>query len=298
MRKRSGVGGLILATVSMIVVIAATLITSSRAAFHQAPSSGPSELLAESEFAPLSNRNSRPLSSRSSSSPTAAITHSAAGGGDTSAQVGVPTGPAESGGSYTTSDAAFEQLWYGQAHSAFAPIGGDSWSSPQSVASASGYGSSSNADAYRRRSAQSGGYAGASGGGYPSGGGGGASNPQSSLSSGSSSRAQVLSNAGTPDLDGEVPSLLPAQAIANLPQSNPLLGTGPAVGATSAFAPFRGTGSGGGLATGAALPSVGAGSTASVTQLQPVSVPEPSTVLLLGGGLALAAYRSRRKPTR
>lgn len=285
MRKRQSVRGLILATVNLVVILAAALIVKSLAAGNPGPSSSSFALPADSKYALLSGTDNTPFTSEASSAVAPAASPTA-GGQDTSAPVVPPslTDPRE----YPAiGDLEFDSLWYGQSYSAFAPLPTDSGSWARSGASL-GYGSSSGAAPSSRRSGWgAGGFSGAGGGGgFPSSGGGTPSYAQNSLLDSSSNGGGLRSSDGTTASIASAP-LLPPQA-----QANPLFGGGiPVGGPAFPLAQFPGLGAGGAAALNAG------GSTASVTQLQePVSVPEPSTVLLMGCGLALAAYRRRRLP--
>ena len=278
MRKRRSVRGLIIATVSLVVILAAALVVKSLAAGNPGPGSDSSSfaLPGESNYALLSGADNPSFTSGASSSFT--------GVQDTSATV-VPPSPAGAHEYPAIGDLEFDPLWYGQSRSVFAPLATGWGSSAPSGASLGGYGSSLGAMPFssRRSGWGPGGFSGAGGGGgFPSSGSATPSAAQNSLldssSNGGLSDGTTASIAGAP--------LLPAQA-----QGNPFSGRGiPVSGLTFPFAQFPGLGAAGAPALNAG------GSTASATQLQePVPVPEPSTVLLLGCGLALAAYRNRRR---
>ena len=283
MRRRKGLQGLILATINVLVILGATFIVRSLAAGDPSPSQSSLSLPAESEFA-LPSPGAR-AAFASAASPSASSVPSAAGQ-DTSAQVVPPSGTGWE--EAPAIDSEFDELSYGPSRP-FAPLVPDSGSWPQLQASASGYGSSS-APSYSRRSGLGGGFSGM-GGGFPSGGGGGGrpSNAQNSQID-PASAALRASAAGSP--------LLPPQAQGD-PQGNPFLSGNNSLGGPPMFGltQFPGLGTGKPVTTSVVLPTSG-GSTANVTQLQtPVSVPEPTTALLLGCGLALAAYRNRRRLT-
>ena len=258
MRKRNGVR-LGLALVNVVLIVAAVFIVNSRAAEDGGPNYAFFGWPTEPEPA------LRPLTgfetpfSGGSSTPVAATPASSTAGADIAAPLVAPTGKADSA-PFSETNESFEQVWNAHVHPAFAPMASDS--SLQPGVSLSGYGSAANTPGYSARSAPAGGYGGG-GGGFPSSGGGGARTAQGSLSSASNNRAGLLSHSDS-SIAGT--SLLPTPA-----QGNAAFGT-PA--------------------------SQGGRATAGVSQLQPVSVPEPSTLLLLGGGLALASYRSRRTLTR
>ena len=292
MRRRNSAQGLILATVNVLVIVGVTFLVKSLAAGDADPSQGSLSLPAESEFALPSPGARAALTSGGSSS--ASLASPAAAGQDTSAQVVPPSAtgweeaPAIEG-------VDFDQLSYVPSRP-FAPLVADS-GSPQLQASASGYGSSS-APSYSRRSGLGGGFSGM-GGGFPSGGGGGGrpSNAQNSQIDPAS--AALRSSSGDPIASAAGAPLLPPQAQGN-PQGNPFLSGNNSLGGPPMFAltQFNGLGTGKPVTTSVVLPTAGGGSTANVTQLQtPVSVPEPTTALLLGCGLALAAYRNRRRLT-
>ena len=299
MRRRKSARGLILATVNVVVILGAALIVKSLAAGN--PGLSHKSLLSlpgESEFALPSPGARAAYSSGGSSSASSA---SPAGAGqDTSAQVVPPSAtgweeaPAIEG-------VDFDQLSYVPSRP-FAPLVDDSGSWPQSQASASGYGSSS-VPSYGRRPGLSGGFSGM-GGGFPSSGGGGGgggrpSNAQSSNSQIDPASAALRSSSGGSTASAAGSPLLPPQAQGN-PQGIPFLSGNNSLGGPPMFAltQFPGLGTGKPVTTSVVLPTAGGGSTASVTQLQtPVSVPEPTTALLLGCGLALAAYRNRRRLT-
>ena len=285
MRKRKSVRGLVLAAINVVVILAAALVVQSLAAGDFVPTSSLAVLPDESEFTLASLDDRTPFPFRGASGPLASP--SSAKGRDASTEIvaaaangrqdALPSGALE-----------FDEHWYAEPFAGFAPSATASESFPLK-ASASGYGSALSTASFGRRSGLSTGYAGM-GGGF---GAGGANNPLSSQSSPvssaglrSSSPGPVASVAGAP--------LLPTQAQGNpfsQAPGNPLSGGGnPVFGLTLTLAQSPGLGAGG-----AAVLNQG-GSGASVTQLQePVSVPEPSTVLLLGCGLALAAYRNRRR---
>jgi hypothetical protein len=274
-RKRRSVRGLIIATVSLVVILAAALVVKSLAAGNPGPGSDSSSfaLPGESNYALLSGADNPSFTSGASSSFT--------GVQDTSATV-VPPSPAEAHEYLAIGDLEFDPLWYGQSRSVFAPLATGWASSAPSGASLGGYGSSLGAMPFSRRSGWgAGGFSGAGGGGFPSSGGGTPSSAQNSLLDSSSNGG--LSDGTTASIVGA--PLLPAQA-----QGNPSFGGVPVSGVTFPFAQFPGLGVAG-------TPALNAGgSTASATQLQePVPVPEPSTVLLLGCGLAIAVYRQRRR---
>lgn len=286
MRKRQSVRGLILATVNLVVILAAALIVKSLAAGNPGPSSSSFALPTDSKYALLSGTDNRPFTSGASAAFTPAASPSTSGE-EPFGHVVSPS-PSEPPEYPAISDLEFDPLWYGQSHSAFAPLVTDSGSWVRSGASL-GYGSSSGAAPSSRRSGWgAGGFSGAGGGGggFPSSGGGTPSYAQNSLLDSSSNGGGLRSSDGTIASIASVP-LLPPQA-----QANPFFGAGiPVGGPAFPLAQFPGLGAGGAAALNAG------GSTASVTQLQePVSVPEPSTVLLMGCGLALAAYRRRRLP--
>ncbi len=286
MRKRQSVRGLILATVNLVVILAAALIVKSLAAGNPGPSSSSFALPTDSKYALLSGTDNRPFTSGASAAFTPAASPSTSGE-EPFGHVVSPS-PSEPPEYPAISDLEFDPLWYGQSHSAFAPLVTDSGSWVRSGASL-GYGSSSGAAPSSRRSGWgAGGFSGAGGGGggFPSSGGGTPSYAQNSLLDSSSNGGGLRSSDGTTASIASVP-LLPPQA-----QANPFFGAGiPVGGPAFPLAQFPGLGAGGAAALNAG------GSTASVTQLQePVSVPEPSTVLLMGCGLALAAYRRRRLP--
>ena len=297
MRKRRGARGLILLVVNVVVIIAAALIIQSRAAVDQAPSYASFDFPAESDSSLLSRFGTGTIPASASSSSSAPASSSSPGQ-DLSAHV-VPPAAAAADDSSAVGNEAFEELWYGQAHSAYTPLGAfanDSGSWTKSGAPLGGYGSSSNASASGAHRAASGaGYAGGGGGGFSSpGGGGGMSAPQSSASSTGAGLRSSSGDSGASASAADIPASLPTQA-----QGNPLFGGSNAFSAPLfPLAQFPGIRSSGAIATGATLPGPGAGSSAAVTQLQqPVSVPEPSTLFLLGSALAFVAYRSR-KPTR
>ena len=286
MRKRKSVRGLVLAAINVVVILAAALVVQSLAAGDFVPTSSLAVLPDESEFTLASLDDRTPFPFRGASGPLASP--SSAKGRDASTEIvaaaangrqdALPSGALE-----------FDEQWYAEPLAAFASSATASESFPLK-ASASGYGSALSTASFGRRSGLSTGYAGM-GGGFS--GAGGASNPLSSQSSPVSS-AGLRSSSSGPTASVAGAPLLPPQAQGNpfsQAQGNPLSGGGnPVFGLTLTLAQSPGLGAGG-----AAVLNQG-GSGASVTQLQePVSVPEPSTVLLLGCGLALAAYRNRRR---
>lgn len=286
MRKRTSARGLVLATVNLVVILAAALIVKSLAAGNPGPSSDSFALPTDSKYALLSGTDNRPFTSGASAAFTPAASPSTSGE-EPFGHVVSPS-PSEPPEYPAISDLEFDPLWYGQSHSAFAPLVTDSGSWIRSGTSL-GYGSSSGATPSSRRSGWSGGgFAGAGGGGgggFPSSGGGTPSYAQNSLLDSSSNGGGLRSSDGTTASIAGAP-LLPAQA-----QGNPFFAGGiPVGGLAFPLGQFPGLGAGGAAALNAG------GSTASVMQLQePVSVPEPSTVLLLGCGLTFAAYRNRRR---
>ncbi|MGH9236620.1 MAG: PEP-CTERM sorting domain-containing protein [Vicinamibacterales bacterium] len=286
MRKRTSVRGLVLATVNLVVILAAALIVKSLAAGNPGPSSDSFALPTDSNYALLSGTDNRPFTSGASAEFAPAASPSTTGE-DPSGHVVSPS-QSEPAEYPAISDLEFDPLWYGQSHSAFAPLvtGSGLWA--PSGTSLGGYGSSPSATPFSRRSGWGGGgFSGAGGGGgFPSSGGGNPSYAQNSLLDSISNGGGLRSSDGTTASIAGAP-LLPAQA-----QGNPFFAGGiPVGGPALPLVQFPGLGAGGAGALNAG------GSTASVTQLQePVSVPEPSAVLLLGCGLALAAYRRRRRP--
>ena len=286
MRKRKSARGVALAIVNVVVILGAAFIVKSLAAGDPARSHSSFSLPAESEFALPSPGARAAISSGGSSS---ASSPSPAAGQDTSAQIVPPsaTGWEEAP---PIDHVDFDQLSYLPSHP-FAPLVPDSGSWPQLQASATGYGSLS-APSYGRRAGLSGGFSGM--GGFPSSGGGGGGRPSNAQSSNSQidpASAALRSSSGGPTASAAGAPLLPPQA-----QGNPLFAGGNTLGAPAfPLVQFPGLGSGGAVATGLIVPNLGGGPAANVTQLQqPVSVPEPSTALLVGCGLALAAYRKRR----
>ena len=275
MRKRNGVRRLLLALVNVVIIVAAALIVTSRAEEDDSPTYSSVNWPADTEPAlrPLSEGGTLPSSS--SSSPDAPAP--AASGTDTSAPLVAPTAVG-SAPSFATSDASFTQAWYEHVHPSLTSMASDSSSWSQPGAALSGYGSASGASSYGR-SSPAGGYGGG-GGGFPSSGGGLPASPQGSVTSASNSRAGLLSQTNDQPIAGT--SLLP-QAPGNS-----------SFGAAFQVVQFPGHGPAGSAGRGATGFTAGA----SQTQQQPVSVPEPSTLLLLAGGLALASCRSRRKLTR
>lgn len=281
MRKRTSVRGLVLATVNVVVILAAALIVKSLAAGNPGPGSSSFALPTDSKYALLSGNDNRPFTSGASAAFAPAASPSASAE-DPSGHV-VSSFPSEPPEYPAIGDLEFDPLWYGQSRSAFAPLVTDSGSWAQSGASL-GYGSSSGATASRRRSGWgAGGFAGAGGGGgFPSSGRGTPSNAQNSLLDSSNNGGGLWSSDGSTASVAGAP-LLPAQG-----QGNPFFAGGIPVGGPPFLRLQFPNGAGAAVALNAG------GSTASVVQLQePVSVPEPSTVLLLGCGLALAAYRRR-----
>jgi hypothetical protein len=294
MRRRKSARGLVLAAVNVAVLLGAALIVQSLAAGDPAPSSSSFAVPAEPESgfrAPAGRRTayaSRGPSSASSSSPVTTKRQ------EPSAQT-VPATTESPEAAVTGVE--FEEVWYDQSQSAFAPFATGT-GSQRPISLTSGYGSPSNAPAYSRRSGSGGGYAGGGGGGFPSGGGGNPRSAQTSQPYASAAGLRASSDGGGASVAGT--QLLPTQA-----SNNPVFGGGNPLGAPLfPLASFPGAGFGAAAATNAAatgsvLPNLGGGSTANVTQSQePVSVPEPSTALLLMGGLAVAAYRSRRRYAR
>jgi hypothetical protein len=293
MRRRNSAQGLILATVNVLVIVGVTFIVKSLAAGDAAPSQSSRSLPAESEFA-LPSPGARAALTSGGASSASLASPSAAAGQDTSAQV-VP--PSATGWEEAP---AINHVDFGQLSDLpsrpFAPLVADSGSWPQLQASASGYGSSS-APSYSRRPGLGGGYSGM-GGGFPSGGGGGGGRPSNAQNSQiDPASAALRSSSGGPTASAAGAPLLPSQAQGN-PQGNPFLSGGNGLGGPPSFVLTQvpKLGSGGAVGSGLVLPTGAGGSTANVTQLQtPVSVPEPTTALLLGCGLALAAYRNRRR---
>ena len=258
MRKPNGVR-LILALVNVVLIVAAVFIVNSRAAEDGGPNYTSFGWPTETEPALRALTGYETPVSGGSSTPVSPTPASSTAGADISGPLVAPTGKADSA-PFSETNESFEQVWNAHVHPAFAPMASDS-SSLQPGVSLSGYGSAANTPGYSARSAPAGGFGGGgAGGGFPSSGGGGSA--QGSLSSASNHRAGLLSQSNS-SIAGT--SLLPT----------------PAQGSASFGTPA----------------SQGARATAGVSQLQPVSVPEPSTLLLLGGGLALAAYRSRRTLT-
>ena len=253
---------LILALANVFFIVAGVLIVNSRASENGGPSYASFVWPAETEPALRSLTDYGTPLSEGSSTPVAAMLASSTAAADISGPLVAPTGKVDSA-PFSETNESFEQVWNAHLHPAFAPMASDSSSLPPGV-SLSGYGSAANTPGYSARSAPAGG--GGGGGGLSSSGGGRAGSAQGSLNSASDNRAGLLSPSDS-SIAGT--SLLPT------PAQGALFGT-----------------------PGSTLLNVGAGSTAGVSQLQPVSVPEPSTLLLLGGGLALATYRSRRKLTR
>ena len=318
MRKRRGVRGLVVAIVNVGVILAAALIIKSQAAVDPAPDYASFDLPSDSEFTPPAPIETRRVAAPRYAAPAATAPPSLAGGQDTSATVVPPVGRE----SEDSSAVRFEQLGDLPSRSGYALLGAAvTDSSPaNTAASASGYGSPGSAPTSGRRYSSGGNYAGGSGsssgggGGSGSGGGGGGGSRSSAKStsadSGERSGQELISLADYQGASfGDAPSFLPTGSPGNpglgagTSFSFPLPGRGTAPGGSpiSLTQPPGGGSSSGAIGTGAALPSVGGGtgSTAGGTQLQePVQVPEPSTILLLGGGLALAAYRRRRRPTR
>src|SRR5688572_14276186 len=290
MRRRNSAQGLILATVNVLVIVGVTFIVKSLAAGDADPSQSSLSLPAESEFA-LPSPGARAALTSGGSSSASLASPSAAAGQDTSAQVVPPsaTGREEAP---AIEGVDFDQLSYLPSRP-FAPLVADS-GSPQLQASASGYGSSS-APSYSRRSGSGGGFSGM-GGGFPSSGGGGGGRPSNAQNSQiNPASAALRSSSGGPTASAAGAPLLPSQA-----QGNPFLSGGNGLGGPPSFVLtlVPKLGSGAAVGSGLVLPTGAGGSTANVTQLQtPVSVPEPSTALLLGCGLALAAYRNRRRLT-
>lgn len=296
MRRRKSAQGLILAIINVLVILGVTFIVKSLAAEDPSPSQSSLSLPAESEFALPSPGARAALTSGGSSSASSASPSEA--GQDTSAQVVPPSATGwEEAPAIEGLD--FDQLSYVPSRP-FAPLVDDSGSWSQLQASARGYGSSS-APSYARRSGLGAGYSGG-GGGFPSGGGGGGGRPSNAQGSNSQidpASAALRSSSGGPTASAAGAPLLPPQEQGN-PQGNPFLSGNNSLGGPPMFAltQFPGLGTGKPVTTSVVLPTSGGGSTANVTQLQtPVSVPEPSTALLLGCGLALAAYRNRRRLT-
>lgn len=293
MRKRRGVRGLALAIINVVVILAAALIVQSRGAGDVAPSNGSFALPAEQDLAPLGTLDSRPALTPRVSSSSAAAPSKSAGGQDTSGTV-VPPVARQSEDSSATSDVASEPVWYEQTYAAVAPfVTASDNPLPKAGASLGGYASSAS-PTYGRRSSSGGGYGGGgASGGAASSGGGSRSTAQNATTNSASSAALRSPTADPAFAAADVPTLLPTQA-----QGTPLFGGGAASGGFS-FPLLQFPGAGSAITMGAMLPNVGEGSsdgsTASVTQLQqPVSVPEPTTLLLLGSGLAFAAYRRQR----
>ena len=262
MGNRNGVR-LLLALVNVVLIVAGVLIVNSRASENGGPNYASFVWPGETEPALRSLTDFGIPLSGGSSTPFAATPASSTAAADVSGPLVAPTGKVDSA-PFSESNESFEQVWTAHVHSAFAQMASDS-SSLQPGVSLSGYGPAANSPGYSARSAAGGGYGGG-GGGFPSSGGGRPGSAQGSLSSASNNRAGLLSQSDS-SIAGT--SLLPT------PAGNAFFG-----------------------APGSTLPNAGAGSTAGVSQLQPVSVPEPSTLLLLGGGLALATFRRRRKLTR
>jgi len=297
MRRRKSARGLLLATVNVLVILGAAFIVQSLAAGDPSPSQTSLSLPAESEFALPSPRSRAAFASAGSSSASSGSPSAA--GRDISAQVEPPSAP-ESDEAPAFDAVEFDEFSYVPSR-LFAPLLDDSGSWPQLQASARGYGSSS-VPSYSRRSGLGGGYSGM-GGGFPSSGGaGGGGRPSSAQSVNSQiapASAALRSSSGGPTASAAGAPLLPSQAQGN-PQGNPFLSGSNGLGGPPSFAQNLSSnlGSGGLGASGLVLPTGAGGSTAGVTQLQtPVSVPEPSTAILLGCGLALAAYRNRRRLT-
>jgi hypothetical protein len=286
MSKRKSAQGLLLAIINVAVIVGVTFVIQSLAAEDPAPSSTSSfDFPNESEFAFPSPADERTAFTPRGSSSASASPSSAKGQNTSEDIVAAITIDAQA--SPTLGGLEFDQLWDGQADWAHAPFLPDSESSWQPGLSASGYGPPSSAPAFGRRSGLSTGYAGMGGGFSPSGGGSrGKSRSEDSASSGefgSSDSGASASAAGEP--------LLPTQAL-----GNPLFGGGTGGPLPFPLTQFPGRGPAG-LGTSLTSPNQGGGASANVTQLEPVQVPEPSTALLLGCGVALAAYRNRRRVT-
>lgn len=292
MKKRKNVRGLIVSTVSLVVILAAALIVHSLAAGDPGPSSSSSSFALPAE--PDSPWRLPPVTKRTAAGAgrSSAASASPSGSHDTSAHVAPGAVGSQDG---SASDGPVEDLRDGQAESQFSPLA-DSGSWPQTSVSPKGYGSESGgATAPGGRPRSSPGYFGTGGGGgFPSGG-GGTPNAQNSLTDPGSTGPR---SPGEPTASLADAPLLPPQAQGNpfsQAQGNPLSGVGtpPVFGLTLTLAqtPGRGAGAAANLNAGGSTTN-----TASVTQSQePVAVPEPSTVLLLGCGAALAAYRTRRR---
>jgi hypothetical protein len=285
MTKRKSAQGLLLATINVAVILGVTLVIQSLAAEDPAPRSVSLNLPAESEFALPSPVEERLAFASRGSSSAAAASPSAAKGQDMSAEI-VATTTIGAQESPALGTAGLDELWdLWQDESAPSPFTADSESWGPPGISVSGYSSSSNAQAFGRRSGLSTGYAGMGGGFSGSGGGSRPGNSRNSQSLASNSAGLQSSSGPTASPVGG-PSL-PIQA-----QGNPSFGGGAAAGPLFPLAQFPGVGSG--VGTNPILQNGGGGTSANVTQ-QPVQVPEPSTALLLGCGLALATYRKRRR---